>query len=512
MKSIIKQNKKSRDKSNRMIDDFLPKTNIILMKNILFILLGLLAVSCSKQTLADLNKDLKNPTIVPGNTLFSTAEKNLSDQDVSLNVNVNDFDLWSQYLTETTYTDESNYNIFTRSVPDGAWRTYYRNILENAQRADSLIRMEKPILTSDMAVQKNRLAIIDMFMCYAWDQMETTWGNIPYSQALNINNVLPVYDDALTIHKDLIKRVTADITALDPNNGSFGTADLIYGGDVASWMKFGNGLLIKMAIEISRVNDPAVQTLVKTTIQNAMAGTLQSSADDAIFQYLSSTPNTNPLYVDLVLSGRSDYVAANTIINAMTGLNDPRLPLYFDQNLGANTYLGGTYGNSSAYPNFSHINPSISNVPSFPHPLMTYSEIQFYLAEAVARNIISGNAATYFNNAVTASIVSWGGTPAQAAAYLAQSNVAYNPTNWQASIGMQAWISFYLRGYLGWTEWRRLGYPFMNEPPTPATGVVTYPYRYPYPSGEQTLNPDNYTKAAAAIGGDLMSTKLYWEK
>ncbi|MBB3188730.1 SusD/RagB family nutrient-binding outer membrane lipoprotein [Microbacter margulisiae] len=483
------------------------------MKNILFILLGFLAVSCSKQSLADLNKDVKNPSDVPGNTLFSNAEKNLSDQDVSLNVNHNDFDLWSQYLTETTYTDEANYNIFTRNVPDYAWTTYYRDILENLQRADSLIRSENttpPVTDAFLAAQKNRLAIIDILACYAWDQMETTWGNIPYSEALNIQNVLPKYDDALTIHKDLISRVTTDIAALDPSNASFGDADLIYSGDVSLWKEFGNGLLIKMAIEIANVSSES--TLVKTTIQNAMAGTFASSNDDAIFDYLSSTPNTNPLYVDLVLSGRSDYVAANTIINKMDSLNDPRLSFYFDQNLGTNTYLGGTYGNSSAFPNYTHINTAISNTPSFPHAMMTYSEIQFYLAEAAARGIISGDASTYFNDAVTASIVSWGGTTAQAATYLAQPTVAYNASNWAESIGTQAWISFYLRGYLGWTEWRRLGYPAMNEPPHPATGVVTFPYRYPYPSGEQTLNPDNYTSAAKAIGGDLMSTKLYWEK
>jgi hypothetical protein len=147
---------------------------------------------------------------------------------------------------------------------------------------------------------------------------------------------------------------------------------------------------------------------------------------------------------------------------------------------------------------------------------MTYSEIQFYLAEAAARGIISGDAAPYYDNAVTASILFWGGTAAQAAAYLAQPDVAYVAGTWadgvtRTKIATQAWISFYLRGYLGWTEWRRLDAPAMNEPPTPYSGVVTFPFRFPYPSGEQTLNGANYTAAATAIGGDKMSTKLYWD-
>ena len=487
------------------------------MKKILFILLAFLAVSCSKQKLADMNKDLKNPPNVPGNTLFSNAEKNLSDQDVSLNVNVNDFDLWSQYLTETTYTDEANFDIFNRSVPDYAWRTYYRDILFNLKRSDSLIRLETTNykVGSDsykkfIAAQNNRLYIIDILSCYAWDQMETTWGNIPYSEALNINNVVPVYDDALSIHKDLIKRVTADIAALDMNNGSFGEADLIYGGDVSLWNEFANGLLVKMAIEIADVSSE--NTLVTSTIMGAMNGAISSASDNAMFVYKGGAPNNNPLNQDIILSGRSDYVAANTIIDVMTGLNDPRLPLYWNQNLGENTYLGGNYGESSKFSSFTHVNDAISRNGAFPHPLMTYSEIQFYLAEAAARGIISGDAAAFYNNAVTASIVFWGGNADSAAAYLTKPAVAYDQANWKERIGTQAWISFYLRGYTAFTEWRRLDFPVMNEPPSPASGVVTFPFRYPYPNNEQTLNGANYTAAAAAIGGDVMNTKLYWDK
>jgi len=485
------------------------------MKKILFIslaIIAVLAVSCSKQKLADLNKDVKHPADVPGNTLFSNAEKSLSDQDVSINVNVNDFDLWAQYLTETTYTDEANFDIFNRSVPDRTWRIYYHLLLD-LNRSDSLIKLETVVTPEDIAMQKNRITIIDILSCYAWDQIETTWGNIPYTQAMDINNVLPKYDDALTIHKDLIARVTADISALDLSHGSFDGADLIYSGGVAGWQAFANGLLVKMAIEIADVTSESA--LVQTTIQNAMGGAISSASGNAMFNYRSGVPNNNPLYSDLVLSGRSDYVAANTIIDAMNSLNDPRLPLYFDDNMANDStydYVGGSYGESSAFPNFTHINPAISNTPDFPHALMTYSEMQFYFAEAAARGIISGDAATYYNNAVTASIEFWGGSSDAANAYLGNTDVAYDPANWKERIGTQAWISFYLRGYTAFTEWRRLDFPVMNEPPSPAAGVVTFPFRYPYPSGEQTLNGANYTTAAAAIGGDIMDTKLYWDK
>ena len=479
------------------------------MKKILIILLAFLAVSCSKQKIADLNKDVKHPTDVPGQTLFSNAEKNLSDQVASINVNRNDFKLWAQYFTEVTYEDESNYNIFNRNVPDNAWAVYYRDVLEDLKRADSLISMEKPVLPADIAAQKNQLTIIDILAVYTWDRMETMWGNIPYTQALNIDNVLPVYDDALTIHKDLLTRISKDIQNLDLANGSFGSADIIYNGDVANWKAFANGLKVKMAIQIADVSSESA--LVQQSIASAEAGTFASPAQNAIFKYLSGTPNTNPLYVDLTLSGRLDFIGANTFIDKLLSLGDPRLPFFFDQNLGAGVYKGGAYGHTAGYANFSHINKAISEDPTFGFPLMTYSEIQFYLAEAAARGITNDAAATLYNNAITASIEYWGGTATEAAAYIQKADVAYDQASWKEKIGTQAWISFYLRGYVAWTEWRRLDFPAMNLPPAPQTEDQGFPYRYTYPSNEQTLNGANYTKAASAIGGDKLITKLYWD-
>ena len=45
--------------------------------------------------------------------------------------------------------------------------------------------------------------------------------------------------------------------------------------------------------------------------------------------YQSSTPNTNPLWEDLVQSGRTDFVASNTLGDIMNSSNDPRRAMYF---------------------------------------------------------------------------------------------------------------------------------------------------------------------------------------
>src|SRR5690349_15555006 len=108
--------------------------------------------------------------------------------------------------------------------------------------------------------------------------------------------------------------------------GSFGSADVIYDGDVASWKKFANSFKLKMGMTIADDDNAKA----KATVESAVAaGVFTSNADNAEFQYLSTPPNTNPIWVDLVQSGRKDFVAASTIISAMTSRNDPRLDDFF---------------------------------------------------------------------------------------------------------------------------------------------------------------------------------------
>jgi hypothetical protein len=51
----------------------------------------------------------------------------------------------------------------------------------------------------------------------------------------------------------------------------------------------------------------------------------------------------------------------------------------------------------------------------------------------------------------------------------------------------------------------------MNIPESPESDDGQVPKRFTYPVNEQTLNADNYYDAAQAIGGDFMSTKLFWD-
>jgi len=477
------------------------------MKKIYLILLVLIgiSVSCTKN-FEDFNTDQKRPTEVPGGFLFANAQKALGDQTASTNVNLNIFKLIAQYWTETTYTDEANYDIINRPIPANMYRVYYRNVL--ADLKDARVSIEGEAVAGDeaIAVQKNRMHIIDLVEIYVYHTLVDIFANVPYSQALNIENLNPRYDDAFTIYKDLFTRIDADIAGLNEAWGSFGSDDLYFGGDVTMWKRFANTLKVKMAITIADKDD----ALAKAAIESAYMGAFQPG-DICQLNYPGGS-QSNPLYQDLVQSGRHDFIAANTIVDIMNGLEDPRLPFYFTM-AGDTAYIGGPYGESNPYSQFSHVADAIQ-AEDFPMVMLDYTELAFYLAEAAERGYNVGNdAGFYYTYAIGSSIVHWGGTQEDAAAYMMKPEVNYATAEgtWKQKIGTQAYIAYYIRGSEAWTTWRRLDFPAWNLPPAPETDDGQVPKRFLYPVNEQTLNKDSYYEAADAIGDDLMSVKLFWD-
>lgn len=462
---------------------------------------GVLA-ACNKD-LSKLNVDQKNPTVVPSYTLFSNAQKNFSYAIADVNVNTNIFRLITQQWTETTYTDESNYDLNTRSIPDGWWNVLYRDCLKDFEEAKKLI----PTDVSDAAVQKNEIAIADIMQVYAYSVLINTFGNVPYSQALQADILFPSYDDGKTVYYDLLARLDADIASLDESAASYGGADLIYGGDVSSWKKFANSLKLTMGMLLADSDSEKAKSTVEAA---AAAGVFTSNDDNMVFTFLSAPPNTNPVWVNLIQSGRNDFVPASTFIDLMKSLNDPRLSLLFTTDPDGG-YSGGTPGDGNTFSNFSHV-ADAQTAPEAPFTMLSYSQVEFALAEAVERGMnVSGTAQEHYNNAITASVEAWGGSDADAAAYIAQPSVNYTTAtgNYKQKIATQEYLALYTQGFDAWTLVRRLDYPALA---VPVNALSDFPVRFKYPIQEQNINTSNYNTAAQAIGGDAVTTKLFWDK
>ena len=168
-----------------------------------------LLTACTKD-IQKLNIDPKHPQNVPSYSLFTNAQHALVNTITSSNVNLNIFRLTEQQWEETTYTDESNYNLKSRAIPDNIWDGLYTNVLANLEQSKKTI----PTDVTDPAQQKNEIAIADIMEVYTYFYLVTTYGNVPYSQALDIKQPFPKFDDAKTIYYDLLTRLDNDIATL----------------------------------------------------------------------------------------------------------------------------------------------------------------------------------------------------------------------------------------------------------------------------------------------------------
>jgi hypothetical protein len=337
-----------------------------------------------------------------------------------------------------------------------------------------------------------------------------TFGDVPYTQALNISSALPVYDSQATIYADLITRLDAVIGQLKPGAG-LGDYDLINGGDMALWLKFANSLKLRMALTIADTDDAKARTMAASTVGKVLA----SNSDIIDLAFDATFPNTNPLYEDLVRSGRNDFVGTSLFVDQLRTKEDPRLDDYFNPAdspaAGSPDFVGGEYGASNAYEEYSPAGDKLRQ-QTLPGVVMSYAQVEFMLAEAVARGYIAGTVTEHYNAAITASILEWGGTQAEATAYLAQPSVAYATApgaDYREKIGNQKWIALYNQPTEAYKEWRRLDTPRLTKP---ATANSEIPLRLPYPVAEQNVNTANYNAASAAIGGDVVTTKLFWDK
>lgn len=466
---------------------------------IMLILIPAIISSCTSD-FEGWNTDTKNPSSVPAKTLFSNGQRNMARVMKKQNVNDNVFNFFAQYWTATTYTDEANYDLTGRDVSGGFWNIMYRDVLLDYKEAKIILESQKPnTATSLLPIIDNKIAIVTISEVYTYHVLVDIFGDIPYSEALDIDNPSPKYDDDQEIYADLFTQLDNAISMLNTSEDSFGSADFIYEGNVTNWKKFANSLKLKMAL---RVKDGSKIT------EAIASGVFTSNADNASFMFTGSSPYSNPLWENLVESGRKDLVVADTFVDLITPLNDPRASIYMGSNL--NPYVGGPYGSNNSYNSYTHLG-EIFHKPDFEGIILDYSEVEFLLAEAAARNLggVSG-ASTHYENAITASINYWAPS-ADATAYIAQASVVYNAGNWEMSIGTQKWIALYSRGFEGWSSWRVFGYPLLSAP----SGAVDeaenlVPVRYTYPGDEPERNGASYDAASTAMGGDKMTSKVFW--
>lgn len=461
-----------------------------------------------KKDMTSLNVNPKAITNAQGEMLFSNAQVAFANTMTTPNVNTGIFELISQYWAETTYPQESQYDLGNRNIPLNWWNAMYRDVIQDFNQSIILMRQQQTdptLLPSQKLAYQNKIAIAKIFRAYAFSVLVNTFGDIPYTEALQGSvNATPKYDNQKDIYYALLDTISTSIAELDPSGDSYGTSDLIYGGDVTEWTKLANSMELKLAMVVADADPAKARAIVEAVAPKVFA----SNDDNALLNYTTTPPNVNPIWTNLVQSGRNDFVAANTIIDTMNAREDPRRPFYFTDSAGSGKFVGGTYGSGNSFRKFSHPSKKVE-AADFPAIIMDYAEVQLLLAEGAARGMnVGAPAADLYNAGVAAGIEFWGGAAADAAAYLANPVNQLDPANPFKSIGVQSWINYYTRGFDAWVEQRRLDYPQLVAPPA---AITAYPVRYTYPTTEENLNLTNYKSASSSIGGDAVTTRLFWD-
>ena len=395
--------------------------------------------------------------------------------------------------------DYAQYRI-TSSATDGTWTALYNTLMDMKE-------MENKAAASG---NQAYLGVSKILQAHAFSVITDLFGDIPFSQALQgRTNITPVYDKQEDIYPALITMIDEGVAALTAATETI-SGDIVYGGDVTKWKKYGNSLKLRLLNHLSSRQPNAAANFLATN-----PSLIDTSVDDAKVAFGSVASNANPIYQFDVLSGRKDQAVASTIVNKMRALSDPRVSVYFNPVANNNSglqgqYLGNAPGNDtddSGENEYSRVGSAYASVKA-PVVLMSAAEVNFIKAEVYHRasNAVSAQAA--YQAAITQDFAALG-LSSSAAAYLANANVAYNGT--LQRIMEQKWITMFQASYESWVDWRRTGFPAL----TPAASNVTsnvIPRNLPYPEVEINSNRANLVAGPGVpIPYTGLSNRVWWD-
>lgn len=438
-----------------------------------------------------------------------------------------------QHTAKIQFVNEDRYLWGERS---GVWSSVYNN-MRNVQNIIQSAELSEP-------VQNNYLGIALIMKSWMYSLATDSYGDIPYSEAVQGKTAAlytPKYDTQESIYEGILADLDRANQLLGTSNEAV-SGDLLYNGSIENWRKLANSLKVRYLMRISNKKD--VKAQLQDVVDNRSL--FEGNEDNAGIVYLSSSPNQWPLYGNRVGSF-DEFRLSKTLGDFLTSVNDPRLQVFARpteksvsdgspkiqgipnglEDTQALSYNGGPQGVSRVGLTFACLVCNDSGKPA-PVPnaaqglLMTYSELQFLLAEARERNLItSGSAEAYYNNGVEANFefyertvpAEYGIDVSMPASYLAQAAVAYTGSTEEklSKIGTQKWIALFFNGLEAWFDWRRTGYPKLL-PGASNLNDDKIPVRYIYPQSEQSLNGANLNEAIGRQGPDNINTPVWWDK
>ena len=526
------------------------------MKNLIktHILIGIsfvatMLVSCSNDSLDEININPNDPEVVPTNTIFNSATKEFMDFSRS-SFNSGRLTLnWVEYWGQNSYADEDRY-LYRETSSESIYTNSFRVATDLKSIIDFNVDENTRELAAAVGDNDNQIAAARIMLSYLFHQLTNTFGDVPYYsygssdeefQALQIGGILsPVLADQEKIYRDILKELREAADMIDESKPVFTAGDNIYNGDASKWKKFANSLILRVAMNMMEV-DPSTAT---AAIDAALAdGVFTSNDDNAVQHYETSDVTASPWWNAFI--GRTDFAVAAPFIDLLKGNVggfplDPRLfemaaPIdasiesiqenSYVRSENPDDYLGVPYAyqnvNSLPFTTYSFASSKVIR-PDFSEVLMEYAEVAFIISE------YEGFSQENYEAGVRASMEKWGVSDALINTYMANL-----PPATETNVLNQKYIALYMQSHQAWAEYRRTGFPDVlflpNQtytlPPLQAgfAGEDSYsfvagvdiddlPKRLRYPISLQTLNGANRADAVSKLSnGDEITSPLFWD-
>jgi Starch-binding associating with outer membrane len=479
------------------------KLRYSIIKYSLFLLIaGAIYTGCKKPNdFGDLNINPNGAPAAPTSALLTSVLSGLGG--VPSNTNQG---FYVQYYTQLQYPDNALYQQTAAS-----WDGFYAGALEDLQNIINICTTN-PSFAVLSGNTVNQIQIARILKAYTFSTMTDRYGDVPYSKALT-GATQVAYDKQKDIYTDLFKELTSAVTSFQTTGAAI-KGDIMYGGNISQWIKFGNSLRLILAMRLSKV-DPATGKTQFMAALNDAGGYITSNADNLVISYANGF--SNPYYN---LASASQFGITKTLADTLNKYSDPRTNLYgqavngkvkgvpYGLNRGNSlTWLSANVDFSQAFDNsFKGISSAIVIIPA--------AYIDLIRAEAALDpNYATGeNAFTLFQKGITDSWAQWGAT-GSISTYLTNLGIGSSAT--KAQVQLQLWLALYGTTQAAWNEWRRTGVPSLTPAPDAVNITKTIPRRFAYPTTEVNVNTDAYNAAIAVFpygGTDVHNNRVWWDK
>lgn len=491
-----------------------------------------LGVSCTKD-FEEINTNQNVPINVSPDLLLSGVIRNTLNDQVNEAWGIGNIVI--QHTAKIQFVNEDRYLWGERN---GVWNSVYGN-MRNVQNIIDIATTSEP-------VQNNYLGIALVMKSWMFSLATDAYGDIPYSEASKGKST-GIYTAKYDLQEDVYNGILADLKKANEILGTSNEAingDILFGGGAGSvikWRKLANSLRLRYLMRISAKKSVGaeMQAIVSNPAQNPI---FESNDDNATLKYLETAPNQWPMYGSRVGSF-DEFRVSKSLSDRLTALSDPRLPVFgrpSEKSVAAGTpkiegipnglgdvaalnYNGGPQGVSRVGLSYACLvcndnGPApVSNVSQ--GLLMTFAELQFILAEAREKGLITTGAAEgYYLAGIAANFnyykkivpVQYNINVTPPPSYYTQPGVVYTGAQADklAKIALQKWVALLFNGLEAWFDWRRTGMPVVIPGPDNLNNNKV-PVRYPYPLSEQSLNGTNRKDAVDRQGADDLNTRMW---